>query len=245
MKKVLSKLSLFILVLSMMLGFGSTVAFAYDEAAVSQITSFYFEIWNQTDFQLYIDEGAATDEVVLKQYTEWQEIKNQIGAYEGAVETKIEEIEGTIVVTQIEKFTNSNLHFILTFDKVLAEQDPTTAILSIEAVIPNADAGTANMAKAGMNTLMGMGIVFCVLVFISVVIWLLKFVPMLLDRKKTEEVTTVPFAPPAAAPAAVAAARETEETELVAVITAAIMALRAEENGGDGSFTVRSIRRRH
>lgn len=240
MKKVLSKLSLFILVLSMMLGFGSTTAFAYDEAAVSQITNFYFEIWNQTDFQQYIDAGAATDEVILEQYTEWQEIKNQIGAYEGAVETKIEEIEGTIVVTQIEKFENSSLHFVLTFDKALAEQDPSMAILSIEAVLPSVDAGETNMVKAGMNTLMGMGIVFCVLVFISVVIWLLKFVPMLLTRKKTEEVAAVPES----APAAVAAGRETEETELVAVITAAIMALRAEENGGDGSFTVRSIRRR-
>lgn len=47
------------------------------------------------------------------------------------------------------------------------------------------------IAKAGKNTAIGMGVVFCVLIFISFVISLLKFLPMLFDaeirKQKAEE----------------------------------------------------------
>lgn len=241
MKKFLSKLSILLLVLSITLGFGGVTAFAYSEEAVVQVTDYYFQIWNQSDFQQYIDMGAITDEFVLEQYTQWQELKNQIGTYEEHIDTKVEEIEDTVVVTLVEKFTNSNMNFVITFDKAAAEQDPSMAILSIEAMQPTAGAGQANMGKAAMNTLMGMGIVFLVLIFISIIIGLLKYVPALFAKKTKEELEVLP----PSAPVPVAAVQETDDTELAAVITAAIMALRAEENeGADSGFTVRSIRRR-
>lgn len=240
MKKFLSRLSVFILVLSITLGFGSREAFAYDEDTVTQVTQYYFQIWNETDFQQYID--IITDEAVLEQYTSWQELKDQIGAYEEESEVRITEEEGTIVVTLVEKYTNSDIHFVITFDEALAEEDPMNAILSIEAMLPQAGSGEAGMLKAGMNTLMGMGIVFLVLIFISVIIWLLKFVPALFERKQD-----TPVEIPVSAPVAVANVVQTENTELIAVITAAIEALRAEEHDDteNHGFVVRSIRRRH
>lgn len=239
MKKFLSKLSMLILVLSMTLGLGGMTALAYSEEEVTQVTEYYFQIWNQTDFQQYIDMEAVTDEAVLEQYTQWQEIKNQLGDYVEAVETRIEEADGTIVVTLIEKYTNSNMHFVITFDAAAAESDPITAILSIEASLPTENAGQANMTKALMNTLMGMGTVFAVLIFISIIIWLLKFVPAFFEKKTPAQ--EIPISVPYVAPV-----RKTDDTELTAVITAAIMALRAEEEGqaADSGFTVRSIRRR-
>lgn len=242
MKKFLSRLSMFILILSMTLGVFGITAFAYSEEDVTQVTEYYFQVWNETDFQQYIDTGVITDEAVLEQYTQWQEVKNQIGEYEEEAETRIGEIGDTIVVTLVERFSNSNMEFTITFDKATAEQDPATAILSIEASLPMADAGNANMLKAGMNTLMGMGIVFLVLIFISVIIGLLKFVPALFEKKEEQEAVEIPIS----VPVPVAEVQETEDTELVAVITAAIMALRAEENSGaaDSGFVVRSIRRR-
>ncbi len=44
----------------------------------------------------------------------------------------------------------------------------------------------AKMKAAGTNTIIGMGIVFIVLIFISFIISLLKFVPMLLDKETRE-----------------------------------------------------------
>lgn len=247
MKKYLPKLIMFILVLSMALGLGSVTAFAYSEEELTQITEYYFQAWQQTDFQQFIDQGAGLDEAAIAQYTGWEELKGQIGTYEETVETRVEEVEDTIVVTLIEKYTNGNLQFTITFDKATAEQDAASAIMEIDAALAVADSGAATMAKAAMNTFMGMGIVVLVLIFISLIIGLLKYVPAFFDKKKEEErVEPSQSAPvPVASGAASASTSAGDDTELIAVITAAIMALRAEEDTGvQNGFVVRSIRRR-
>ena len=40
------------------------------------------------------------------------------------------------------------------------------------------------MSEAGLNTLMGMGIVFLVLIFISFIIWLMGFIPKMMSGEK-------------------------------------------------------------
>ncbi len=106
------------------------------------------------------------------------------------------------------------------------------------------------LAKAGRNTAIGMGTVFVVLIFISFIISLLKFVPALVGGKKKEEPKkAAPVkAAPVAAPAAPAAKTENlmNDAELVAVITAAIYALESETKVNAVSkdtLVVRSIRR--
>ncbi len=102
------------------------------------------------------------------------------------------------------------------------------------------------LAKAGMNTLLGMGTVFVVLIFISFLISRFKIIPMLFGPKKKEEPVSAAASTAAAAPE-VTVTPETDDTELIAVIAAAIAAAR-EEAGMDeasaGGFFVRSIRRR-
>ena len=106
------------------------------------------------------------------------------------------------------------------------------------------------MKQAGMNTLLGMGTVFVVLIFISFIISLFKFLPALFAKKpkiedlKKEE--SKPAAPAKAATPAPAAGNLMNDAELVAVITAAIYA--AEGQAGNGAVSkdklvVRSIRR--
>lgn len=96
------------------------------------------------------------------------------------------------------------------------------------------------LQKAGMNTLIGMGTVFIVLIFISFIIALLpKLTAMIEGKGKKEE-----KAPKAAAPAPVLAPAEEEELaddlELAAVISAAIAAYTGTSSD---DFVVRSIRR--
>ena len=101
-----------------------------------------------------------------------------------------------------------------------------------------------------MNTLLGMGTVFVVLIFISFIFSLFKFLPALFAKKpkiedlKKEE--NKPAAPAKAATPAPAAGNLMNDAELVAVITAAIYA--AEGQAGNGAVSkdklvVRSIRR--
>jgi len=98
--------------------------------------------------------------------------------------------------------------------------------------------------EAGLNTAMGLGIVFCALAFISLVITLEGKIFGALGKKKAAPKT--PEVPAVAAPAVVEEVEEdTDDTELVAVITAAIYAYEAE-NGGEvpaDGLVVRSIRR--
>ena len=115
--------------------------------------------------------------------------------------------------------------------------------LNIESLDIAADYTTGEiLKKAGMNTILGMGTVFLVLIFLAFVISLLKYIPMLQEKftKKTEKnKTPVKEVPKAEVP--VVEEELTDDEELVAVITAAIAA--ADESVSDG-FVVRSIRRR-
>lgn len=95
------------------------------------------------------------------------------------------------------------------------------------------------MGRAGLNTVMAMAIVFCVLIFIALIISCFKYI------NKAQEKQAVQNAPePVAAPVVEAPVEEdlTDDLELVAVITAAIAA--ASENECTDGLMVRSIIRR-
>lgn len=101
-----------------------------------------------------------------------------------------------------------------------------------------------NMAKAAMNTLMGMGVVFVVLIFIAWVISLFKYISVFENKMKAKKAPAAPA--PAAAPAPIAAPvvekeEYVDDTELIAVITAAIAA--SEGQTSTNGLVVRSIKR--
>lgn len=99
------------------------------------------------------------------------------------------------------------------------------------------------MEKAALNTLLGMGTVFCVLILISFIISLFGFIPRLQDKLTKKPAVAV--APKPAAPTVAAAAAPEEELsddlELAAVISAAIAAY--EGTSSTDGFVVRSIKR--
>ena len=104
----------------------------------------------------------------------------------------------------------------------------------------------ANIATAFANTLMGMGTVFVMLIFISLLISLFGYIPKLEEKiknigKKPEPVKTEP--------AAVVEEPQTQvvnlqkDEQLVAVITAAIMASYGSNAVSADKLVVRSIHR--
>ncbi len=112
----------------------------------------------------------------------------------------------------------------------------------MESLTVNAHYSTGEiLTKAGLNTLLGMGTVFVVLIFISFIISLFKKIPELEEKfKKKENVPAAPAPVAAAVPEPVLEV-QTDDSELIAVIAAAIAA--AEGTTTDG-FIVRSIKRR-
>ena len=104
--------------------------------------------------------------------------------------------------------------------------------------------------EALVNTVIAMGTVFLVLILISFIISLLKYIPALMDKftKKEEPVQPISQAQPAPAPKPVVQtpAAPADDTQLIAVITAAVAAA-MEQDGvavpADG-LVIRSIKKR-
>lgn len=102
---------------------------------------------------------------------------------------------------------------------------------------------TEIFTKAAMNTILGMGVVFAVLIFISFIISLFKYLPGLLEnRRKPRQVA--PVATGAGSQAAEASpGQDPEDPVLAAVIAGAIHSyLKGSESGAD-EYVVRSVRR--
>ena len=101
------------------------------------------------------------------------------------------------------------------------------------------------MARAGMNTLMGMGTVFVVLIFIAFLKSRFKYISRLENWFRNRKTKSEPAAAAIAAEEPAAAEEEADETDdlaLVAVITAALAA--SLETSPD-KLIVRSIRRKN
>ncbi|MCR4788346.1 MAG: OadG family protein [Lachnospiraceae bacterium] len=97
-----------------------------------------------------------------------------------------------------------------------------------------------SMQKAGLNTLLGMGTVFCVLILISLIITAFNLIPVIQGAFKKRPVSANEKVVDSAIAQIIENEEKTDDSELVAVISAAIAAY--EGTSSDG-FVVRSIRR--
>lgn len=164
------------------------------------------------------------------------------GAFVSYDNLKVEEVEGdsidvSAVLHFIEKDYQMTLH-VTCFNTIGAQVTSTEFGLADEG---NETFGE-KMSSAGINTLVGMGVVFAVLIFISLLISCFAFIPKITDvvqnRKNKKQDVQVPE---------VSNNNENivenveDNTELIAVIAAAIA---ASEQTSTDSFVVRSIRRR-
>ncbi|ROR29408.1 sodium pump decarboxylase gamma subunit [Mobilisporobacter senegalensis] len=102
------------------------------------------------------------------------------------------------------------------------------------------------LTKGLLDTAFGMGIVFVLLIFLAIIIWALKFIPMLVDSFKKKEETNTAVRQAVDTTISQIEASEQEnligDAQLVAVITAAIMASMGDNVPADG-FVVRSIKK--
>lgn len=243
MKKLLSILCAVACVLSLTL-FGNTTVMAAEaetyagyEASVYEdyVKNIYSMLTMLTDEDIegYI---ASADAVTVETMESWKAVKDQLGDYVGEGEFTVVEDEAIVTATlNVDYSTND-----LAVTAVFSTED--LSVVSIIASIAGAEETStdlgATMAKAGMNTLMGMGTVFVILILISLIISSFGLIG------KAQEKNKKAAAQPAVvetAPQVEVVEDETDDLELVAVISAAIAA--SEGTSTDG-FVVRSIRRR-
>ncbi len=124
----------------------------------------------------------------------------------------------------------------------------------IESITTNCEYTFAeNLRKAGLNTVLGMGTTFVILIFLSLIISLFKFIPDLQEgfaKNKTAANSPAAQAVDNTISQIIEKEEAADDNELIAVITAAIAAYEGASGSagtvspsGDG-FVVRSIRRR-
>lgn len=212
-------------------GMASTLVSLTDEDVSSAITS------NEQYAKQYAKQygrEATEAKALINMLSGWQEAASDVGAYEGLGEFTITKASGTVTVDQIVNFEERevDITFVYEYNYLTEELEMT------DATADKVYSVGEKLEKAALNTLMGMGTVFCVLILISLIIYCFRFIPMLLGgkKKKEEEKTETP-----ALAAPVVEETLTDDLELVAVISAAIAAI---EGTTTDSFVVRSIHRR-
>lgn len=183
---------------------------------------------SEEEIDAYIESG---DEFTVSAMEAWEGSLEEVGEksadQEKAGETEIVFADDQYTVTVPVLFEKADANFVYLFD----EQGMPLS-MSVDVQYPM----SVTLQRAGLNTLMGLGTVFIMLIFLSFIIYLFKFVPKIFGGKKEEKKEA-----PAPAPVVVAPVQEeTDDTELIAVISAAIAA--SEGTSTDG-FVVRSIRK--
>ena len=156
------------------------------------------------------------------------------------IDTKIEEDGDTVSVTLTAVFDerNAEIKFVYVKDSAYEYGGSNTPFKPSEITASPEYTFGEKMEKAAANTLMGMGTVFIVLIFISIIIAQFENIAKL-GRKK-QEVSTEGV--PAVAVEPFNKQNLMDDGELAAVITAAIMEAEGA-GGGSDNLVVRSIRK--
>lgn len=177
---------------------------------------------------------AKADAVSASAFSSWDSAQEDIGEFVEILEENAQINDDGFIVNLKIKGTIHDANIEIIFDdEMLLTSMSTNVVYSFGEL----------MAKAAMNTLLGMGTVFVVLILISLIISCFTFIPKIqASFTKKPQQPQQPVAAPA--PVAVAAVEEEEadDLELVAVIAAAIAA--SQGAASTDGFVVRSIRKR-
>jgi len=201
-------------------------------------------IVNINNFAMLQGNDELVDEVEIAAVDSWIAAQEDIGSYQNTVSHEVEINDDSAIVTVGISAAIRDAEVEISLEKASYGRQVYPALGSV-TVNPKYSFGEL-MGQAFMNTVIGMGTVFCVLILISVIISLFVFIPKIqasLTGKKKKEAQ--PEAAKGTAENTVAQAAEEEDVsddlELVAVIAAAIAA--SEGAASTDGFVVRSIRR--
>ena len=223
---------------------------------VGMIASFNAESYNmlQTEYEpdqiseILASQGLNVDgEAVISAVGSFLDSKSELGdvSVESIKENDImieagaDEVKVTVKVTGNGKDTKGNprtADIEMLFNERLKM---TSAVTNINRSIGE------NMTNAALNTLLGMGTVFAVLILIALVINCFKYIGVI--EKSLKEKKNAPKERAEAIDNALGQIIENESQndpgELIAVISAAIAAYEAQSGGQNGGYVVRSIKR--
>lgn len=245
MKKILNLFWLAACVFCMTVFFNADVkaadsAYAYDEDAYVSAVVEQLEVLSEvTDEEIVATIEAYADvipEAYVNQYNSWMGTRSEVGAYVGILESKTVADNGTVTVILKVDYELRDCEVKMSFDK--------NGEMTLTTFNPIYSLGE-KMSKAGLNTVIGLVVVFVVLILISLLIGCFKYINIFEQslKNKKENKTEVAVAAVENTIAQIVQKEEEElvdDLELVAVIAAAIAASTGTSTDG---FVVRSIKK--
>ena len=246
----------------------------YNETTVNQVTRNVIALMQSSVNPSMAEKIAKADEEDLEAFEneidsmglsiKGDAFQSGYGSYTAAVNGDLGEIvdvDDNAVITANDDSITSDIK--VTGTKTFPDGSPRTATVEIlmtrrgtvTSVTYNVDRTFGEkITNAGLNTVLGMGTTFCLLIFISIVIWIMGTIVQNMENRKSErraekERTTDQVVDQIAAreEQAKAAPAASDDGALIAVISAAIAAYESEARGVNVSpdtFVVRSLRRR-
>ena len=182
----------------------------------------------QLDYTMMQTGLKISGEDFLGMISSWEAAEIECGEYVSHGDYQVEEKTDGIVVSTMAQYEDREATIAFNFDeKSFMTSMDVSAKFSLGEIL----------TKAGLNTLLGMGTVFAVLIFLALIISTMKYIGAAFEQptKKSVLAETKPVV------TETTSVDEADDLELIAVITAAIA---AQEGTSTDGFVVRSIRRR-
>ena len=199
---------------------------------------------------LYSSQLQFTLDAQIELYESYASSADEMGDYIGVKEYEggTTDSDGNVTYSVVYEYTDHNVRVSMEYN-----EDNIVETVTVDPIYSVGEIAV----KAGLNTIIGMGTVFVVLIILCILISCFKYINIfenkMAEKKKAKEnakktaasaaakPAAAPAKKPAAAPKPAVAAAPAEDTQLIAVIAAAIAA--AEGTSPDG-LVIRSIRRR-
>lgn len=197
-------------------------------------TAEVLEQLTQQDAISYIDYYSAQEggEVYVELMEQWVEVQPELGNFLGYKDFEVTKAGKTITATLT--VAHETRDYTLTY--VINANSMELTAVNVQLVYSLGE----TMQKAGLNTLMGISIVFMILVLICLIIYCFNIIPVIQDMFSKKEEPVKDSAPVVAV--SNDQPTEADDLELIAVIAAAIA---MQTGASTDDFVVRSIKRRY
>ena len=240
-KKITSVFMTFLVMAALVIG-STSVVFAADKVDDTVKSTLVTTAEGLTDAIVQLKDEeienymSSGDDFTTSAMQSWQTSKDELGAKkESNGETTVTFKDDQYTVTVPLKFEKADANFVYVFD---SQGTPTSMSVDVQYGMGK------TLQRAGLNTLMGIGTVFVMLIMISLIISLFNFIPKIqaaFSKKDKEEEAKNAGIDKAVTQIVAQEEPEADDTELVAVIAAAIAA--SEGAVSTDGFVVRSIRK--
>lgn len=172
-------------------------------------------------------------------FTSWKRGIEEIGDYAGTTGYSVKyntKGDQVIVIAYVSGSTGRTAQAEFVYDDDLHH--------TLESVALNVDYTMGEkMSKAGLNTLIGMGTVFIVLIFLAFIISLFGIINKVQTASENKKKNQTAAAPDKVVAQIIEKEEQADDDELIAVISAAIAAYESANGQSSDGYVVRSIRK--